>query len=64
MAVLDAVRSAGRVKPRKGPRRLIDMNLGPQHPAMHGTMRARITIDGETIVKADLDLGYLLPGFF
>ena len=53
---------AARDRPRP-PRRTIEMNLGPQHPAMHGTLRARLTIDGETIVKCDPDIGFLHTGF-
>ena len=39
------------------------LNLGPQHPAMHGTLRAVLELDGERIVKATPDMGYLHTGF-
>src|SRR5450755_2313073 len=39
------------------------INLGPSHPAMHGTVRTHITLDGETIVKADPEIGFLHRGF-
>jgi len=39
------------------------INLGPSHPAMHGTMRTHITLDGETIVRADPEIGFLHRGF-
>ncbi|MDO8494062.1 MAG: NADH dehydrogenase (quinone) subunit D [Deltaproteobacteria bacterium] len=35
------------------------VNLGPAHPAMHGTLRALLELDGETIVKATPEIGYL-----
>ena len=35
------------------------INMGPAHPAMHGTVRIVITVEGETIVGADVELGYL-----
>jgi NADH-quinone oxidoreductase subunit D len=38
------------------------MNMGPQHPSTHGVLRLILTIDGETIVKADPDIGYLHTG--
>src|SRR5918911_3908585 len=37
----------------------IDMNMGPQHPAMHGLLRLILELDGETIVRCDPVMGYL-----
>src|SRR5437773_744953 len=39
------------------------IDMGPSHPAMHGTVKMRIIIDGETIERADVDVGYLHRGF-
>src|SRR5438094_946 len=39
------------------------LNFGPQHPATHTTLRLVLTLDGETIVKAVPDIGYLHSGF-
>jgi NADH-quinone oxidoreductase subunit D len=39
------------------------MNMGPAHPAMHGTIRMVLELSGETIVKADVQIGYLHRGF-
>ncbi|MBK7864023.1 MAG: NADH-quinone oxidoreductase subunit D [Archangiaceae bacterium] len=39
------------------------VNLGPSHPAMHGTVRMRVELDGETIVKVDTEIGFLHRGF-
>src|SRR5687767_6438536 len=39
------------------------LNLGPSHPAMHGTCRMRVELEGETIVKADPEIGFLHRGF-
>ena len=38
---------------------LYTLNFGPQHPATHTTLRLILTLDGETIVKAVPDIGYL-----
>jgi NADH-quinone oxidoreductase subunit D len=38
---------------------LMTINMGPSHPAMHGTVRIVLTIDGERIVKGDIQPGYL-----
>jgi len=39
------------------------LNFGPQHPATHTTLRLLLTLDGETVVKAVCDIGYLHSGF-
>lgn len=39
------------------------VNLGPSHPAMHGTVRMRVELEGETIVTADPEIGFLHRGF-
>ena len=38
------------------------LNMGPQHPATHGVLRVVLELDGERIVKATPDLGYLHRG--
>jgi NADH-quinone oxidoreductase subunit D len=40
----------------------ITLNMGPSHPATHGVLRIVLTLDGETVVKADPDLGFLHRG--
>jgi NADH:ubiquinone oxidoreductase subunit D len=35
------------------------VNMGPSHPAMHGTVRIVLTVDGEKIVSGDVQPGYL-----
>ncbi|MFP4229330.1 MAG: NADH-quinone oxidoreductase subunit D, partial [Salinivenus sp.] len=38
------------------------LNIGPQHPATHGVLRCVVKLDGETVEKAVLDIGYLHRG--
>ncbi|MFZ4405469.1 MAG: NADH-quinone oxidoreductase subunit D, partial [Pseudobdellovibrionaceae bacterium] len=38
---------------------LVPINIGPSHPAMHGTLRVMAELDGETIVRANCDIGFL-----
>ncbi|HKT47738.1 MAG TPA: NADH dehydrogenase (quinone) subunit D [Candidatus Acidoferrales bacterium] len=38
------------------------LNMGPQHPSTHGVLRVLLELDGETVVKAIPDLGYLHTG--
>src|SRR6476469_6983407 len=42
---------------------LYTLNFRPQHPATHTTLRLILTLDGETIVKAVPDIGFLHSGF-
>ena len=38
------------------------LNIGPQHPATHGVLRCVVKLDGETVEKSVLDIGYLHRG--
>ena len=38
------------------------LNMGPSHPATHGVLRLKIEMDGETITRAEPDVGYLHRG--
>ncbi len=40
----------------------VTVNIGPSHPAMHGTLRVITLTDGEYIIKADPEIGYLHRG--
>jgi len=40
----------------------VKINIGPSHPAMHGTLRVVAETDGETIISADPEIGYLHRG--
>jgi len=50
---------APEIDPR--PRRMV-LNMGPQHPSTHGVLRLLLELDGETIVSAQPDIGYLHTG--
>src|SRR5258705_2391451 len=43
------------------PRRMT-LNMGPQHPSTHGVLRLLLELDGETILSATPDIGYLHTG--
>src|SRR3984885_10135728 len=45
-----------------GPAKTMVLNMGPQHPSTHGVLRVLLELDGETVVKADVDIGYLHTG--
>jgi NADH-quinone oxidoreductase subunit D len=42
---------------------LMTVNMGPSHPATHGTIRIVLTLDGERVVETDIQPGYLHRGF-
>ena len=39
------------------------LNIGPQHPATHGTLRIVVKLDGEQVIAADPVLGYMHRGY-
>jgi NADH-quinone oxidoreductase subunit D len=39
------------------------INMGPSHPAMHGTVRIMLELDAERILNAEVEVGYLHRGF-
>jgi NADH-quinone oxidoreductase subunit D len=41
---------------------LMELNMGPQHPATHGVLRLKVTLDGETMREIEPDVGYLHRG--
>jgi len=38
------------------------ISMGPQHPSTHGVLRLELVLDGEMVVKATPDIGYLHTG--
>jgi NADH-quinone oxidoreductase subunit C/D len=38
------------------------INFGPQHPAMHGVLHLRVSLEGEDIKKIDPNFGYIHRG--
>ena len=39
------------------------LSMGPQHPSTHGVLRLVLELEGETVVRALYDIGYLHTGF-
>ena len=58
-------RIAGALRKRRqrpaAPRRMT-LNMGPQHPSTHGVLRIVLELEGETIIKAEPDIGFLHTG--
>ncbi len=38
---------------------LVPLNIGPSHPATHGTLRVMVQLDGEKVHRANVELGFL-----
>ncbi|MFP4082600.1 MAG: NADH-quinone oxidoreductase subunit D [Candidatus Aminicenantes bacterium] len=39
------------------------INMGPSHPAMHGTIRIMLELDSEKVINSEVEVGYLHRGF-
>ncbi|MCG3174009.1 MAG: NADH-quinone oxidoreductase subunit 4 [Myxococcota bacterium] len=48
---------------RKLPTSTMTLQMGPSHPASHGTSKFTVELDGETILAIDIEFGYLHRGF-
>src|ERR1700734_2298444 len=45
-----------------GPAQAMVLNMGPQHPSTHGVLRVVLELDGEIVLSAKPEIGYLHPG--
>jgi NADH-quinone oxidoreductase subunit D len=48
---------------QRGDDEIMEIQMGPSHPASHGTIKFNLKLDGETIVDVDVEIGYLHRGF-
>jgi NADH-quinone oxidoreductase subunit D len=60
ISALDAEQTVG--EPPEGAVQRMTLNMGPQHPSTHGVLRVVLELDGETIVTAIPDIGFLHTG--
>src|SRR5258708_39736555 len=42
---------------------IMELQMGPSHPASHGTIKFNLKLDGERIVDCDVEVGYLHRAF-
>jgi NADH-quinone oxidoreductase subunit D len=47
----------------RGESDIMEIQMGPSHPASHGTVKFNLRLDGETIIDVDVEIGYLHRGF-
>ncbi len=50
------------VETATGATKTMVLNMGPQHPSTHGVLRVLLELEGETVIRAVPDLGYLHTG--
>ncbi|HEX4769841.1 MAG TPA: NADH dehydrogenase (quinone) subunit D [Bryobacteraceae bacterium] len=50
------------IEPLTTSARRMTLNMGPQHPSTHGVLRVLLELDGETILNARPEIGYLHTG--
>jgi NADH-quinone oxidoreductase subunit D len=60
ISALDAEQTVG--EPPEGSVKRMTLNMGPQHPSTHGVLRVVLELDGETIITAIPDIGFLHTG--
>ena len=60
LTIKDAAGRTDELQDLEGDRLVV--NMGPSHPSTHGVLRIVIELDGETILRADPDIGYLHRG--
>lgn len=56
---VDRVYPAESLEPRRLKTEEMLLNMGPQHPSMHGVLRLELVLDGEVIVDVRPQIGYL-----
>jgi NADH-quinone oxidoreductase subunit D len=56
-------RTMHREAPSDATHEIMELQMGPSHPASHGTIKFNLRLDGEQIVDCDVEIGYLHRGF-
>ena len=45
------------------PHEIMELQMGPSHPATHGTIKFNLKLEGEKVLDCDVELGFLHRGF-
>src|SRR6266850_1089465 len=45
------------------PSEIMELQMGPSHPATHGTIKFNLKLDGEKVLDCDVEVGFLHRGF-
>jgi NADH-quinone oxidoreductase subunit D len=57
------VRWKDKIVPSDPSDEIMELQMGPSHPASHGTIKFNLKLDGERIVDCDVEVGFLHRGF-
>src|SRR5213593_4828152 len=52
-----------KVESKELPAEIMELQMGPSHPATHGTIKFNLKLDGEVVMECDVEVGYLHRGF-
>ena len=45
------------------PTEVMELQMGPSHPATHGTIKFNVKLEGEKVLDCDVEFGFLHRGF-
>ena len=62
-AAADLLRAQKEVAEHDPTSEIMELQMGPSHPATHGTIKFNLTLDGEKILNCEVEIGYLHRGF-
>jgi len=52
-----------RIDTKNLPAEIMELQMGPSHPATHGTIKFNLRLEGEKVLDCDVEVGYLHRGF-
>ena len=52
-----------RIDTKNLPAEIMELQMGPSHPATHGTIKFNLRLEGEKVLECDVEVGYLHRGF-
>ncbi|MEX0805959.1 MAG: NADH-quinone oxidoreductase subunit D [Candidatus Binatia bacterium] len=52
-----------RIDTKNLPAEIMELQMGPSHPASHGTIKFNLKLEGEKVLDCDVEVGYLHRGF-
>jgi NADH-quinone oxidoreductase subunit D len=60
---MDQKPNSTELETRELPSEVMELQMGPSHPATHGTIKFNLKLDGEKVLDCDVEVGYLHRGF-